>query len=79
MNDTQLTNLEAKIDKGFESVNKKFESVNQRFDNVDKKFIELHGEIKLIKSDITWLKWILGFAVTATLTLLTILVTLAFK
>lgn len=53
--------------------------IDQLDRKVDKRIDGVEAEIKLVKNDLGWLKWIMGFAFSAILLLLSIILTVLFK
>ena len=53
--------------------------INQRFDDLDKKITDLSTETKILKVDLSWIKWILGLFGSLIIVLLSVILTVTFK
>ena len=55
------------------------EIINSRFDQLDEKVTQLNTDLKVMKVDLTWIKWILGLSGSLIIVLLSVIITTNFK
>ena len=55
------------------------EIINSRFDQLSKEVTEVKTEIKIIKNDLTWIKWLFGILGSLIIVLLSVILTVTFK
>lgn len=55
------------------------EIINSRFDQLSKEVIEVKTEIKIVKNDLTWIKWLFGILGSLIIVLLSVILTVTFK
>lgn len=67
--ETEPTELKDFIKNSLNSLEKKF----------DNKFAELNTEIQIIKTDLTWIKWLFGLFFSLIIVLLSTVLTVLFK
>ncbi len=48
------------------------EIINSRFDQLDEKVTQLNTDLKVMKVDLTWIKWILGLSGSLIIVLLSL-------
>ncbi len=53
--------------------------INSRFDQLDEKVTQLNTDLKVMKVDLTWIKWILGLSGSLIIVLLSVIITTSFK
>ena len=55
------------------------EIINSRFDQLSKEVIEVKTEIKIVKNDLSWIKWLFGILGSLIIVLLSVILTITFK
>lgn len=53
--------------------------INSRFDELSKEVAEVKTEIKIIKNDLTWIRWLFGILGSLIIVLLSVVLTVTFK
>ena len=70
--ETDIVDLLNKLDK-------KFDKVDERFQKIEIRQEEIKGEIKTVKTDLAWIKWLFGILGSMVVLLLSIILTVTFK